>query len=259
MPEVTAYSTGQPTWADVTVPDVAAAAEFYSQLFGWEAEQDPRPEAGGYTMLRRNGKAVAAASPPPPGQEGMPPHWNVYLAADDVDSLAERVREAGGSVLMEPFDVLDAGRMTVASDPAGAFFGLWQAGGHAGSELRGEPGTMNWAEVQTRDRDAALPFYEQVFGYETETMPMGPGGGYVLLKVDGEPAAGLIEIEPEWGEIPSNWSVVFEVESCDGAVGRTQELGGSVVFEPGDIEGIGRFAVLADPWGAVFQVIQPAR
>ena len=254
MPEVTSYATGQPTWADVTSPDVEAATRFYAELFGWDGEQDPRPEAGGYTMFTRNGRYVAAASPPP--TEGMPPHWTVYLAADDVDALAERIRDAGGTVLMDPFDVFDSGRMTLASDPAGAVFGVWQADTHVGAQLRGEPGTMNWAEVQTRDRDAALPFYEQVLGYETETADMGGGRGYVLLKVGGRPAAGLIEIEPEWGDVPSNWSVVFEVEDADAAAAKARELGGAVLREPSDIPEVGRFAVLADPWGAVFQVIQ---
>ena len=254
MPEVTSYATGQPTWADVTSPDVDGAAQFYSELFGWEAEKDPRPEAGGYTMFTRNGKYVAAASPPP--QEGIPPHWTVYLAADDVDAIAARIGDGGGTVMMEPFDVFEAGRMTLAADPAGAIFGVWQAGTHTGSQLRREPGTMNWAEVQTRDKAAAQPFYEQVFGYETETMDMGGAGQYVLLKVDGEPAAGLIEIGPEWGDVPSNWSVVFEVEDCDAAVANVQELGGSVIRAPQDLEGVGRFAVVADRWGAVFQVIK---
>ena len=253
MPEVSSYTTGQPSWADVTSQDVDAAASFYSELFGWEAAKDPRPEAGGYTMFSRDGKYVAAATPP---QDGVPPHWSVYLAADDVDGIAARIRDAGGNVMVEPFDVFDAGRMTVASDPAGATFGVWQGANHIGSQLRGEPGTMNWAEVQTRDRAAAQAFYEQVFGYETETMDMGGAGEYVLFKVGGQPAAGLIQIGPEWGDVPSNWSVVFEVEDCDAAVAKAQELGGSVIREPQDLEGIGRFAVVADPWGAVFQVIK---
>lgn len=138
MPEVSSYATGQPCCADVTSPDVDAAARFYSDLFGWEAAKAPQPEAGGYTMFSRNGKYVAAASPPQ--EEGIPPHWTVYLATDDVDGIAARSREAGGNVMMEPFDVFDSGRMTLAADPAGAVFGVWQAGSHIGSQLRGEPG-----------------------------------------------------------------------------------------------------------------------
>ena len=253
MTEVTSHAAGQPCWADATGPDVAAAARFYGELFGWEAETDPRPEAGAYTMFRRNGKSVAAASPPQ--AEGIPPHWTVYLAAEDVDAVAARIREAGGSVTVEPFDVLDAGRMALAADPAGAVFGVWQAGAHIGAELRGEPGTMNWAEVQTHDRDAAKPFYEHVFGYASTSMEIGPAVGYVVFELEGLPVAGLIEIGPEWGPVPSNWSVVFEVADCDAALARVKELGGSVLHGPMEIEGIGRFATVADPWGAVFQVI----
>lgn len=256
MPEVTSYATGQPCWADVTSPDVDAAAAFYAELFGWRADKAPQPEAGGYTMFSKDGKHTAAASPPAPGTEGVPPHWTVYLAADDVDAVARSVRSAGGTVIMDPFDVFDSGRMTVAADPAGAVFGLWQAGTHVGAQLRGEPGTMNWAECQTRNREAAQPFYEQVFDYETETTEMGGGGEYVLLKVNGENAAGLIQIDESWqADVPSNWSVVFEVADCDATVAKVQELGGRVLVPPNDIPGVGRFAVVADPWGAAFQVI----
>jgi predicted enzyme related to lactoylglutathione lyase len=253
---VTSYATGQPCWADVTSPDVDATAAWYSDLFGWQADRAPQPEAGGYTMFSKDGKSVAAVSPPMPGTEGVPPHWSVYLAAEDVDAIAGRVRQAGGTVMMDPFDVFDSGRMTVAADPSGAVFGLWQAGAHIGSQLKGEPGTMNWAECQTRNREAAQPFYEQVFGYEIDTMQMGEGGEYVLLKVNDQPAAGLIQIDDNWPEgVPSNWSVVFEVEDTDATVARVKELGGSVMMEPNDIPEVGRFAVVADPWGAVFQVI----
>ena len=253
MAEVVAYETGRPCWADVTSPDVEGAAAFYSALLGWEAQTDPRPEAGGYTMFSLGRKLVAAASPPQ--QEGIPPHWTVYLAADDADAVAESIRAAGGTLLAEPFDVFEAGRMAIAADPGGAVFGVWQAGEHRGAEVRGEPGTMNWAEVQTRDPDTVQAFYESVFGFETETTDMGPAGNYVLFKAGGEPVAGLIAIGSEWGDVPSNWSVVFQVEDADAAVDTVRELGGTVIREPADIPEIGRFAVVSDRFGAVFQVI----
>ena len=254
MPEVTAYANGQPAWADVTTPDVAAAAAFYGGLFGWEAQTDPRPEAGGYTMFTLGGKAVAAASPSPPGQERVPSHWTVYLASDDVDETAARVRDAGGAVVVEPFDVLDAGRMTVAADPSGAVFGVWQAREHIGAEVAKEPGTLNWAEVQTHDRAAAQPFYDRVFGYASEAIEMG-GDAYVVFAVGGVPAAGLVQIRGDWGELPSNWSVVFQVDDCDAAVARVQQEGGRLFHGPAELEGVGRFAVVSDAWGAAFQVI----
>ncbi len=191
-----------------------------------------------------------------PGTEGVPPHWTVYLASDDVDATAGKIRDAGGQVMMDPFDVFDSGRMTIAVDPTGAAFGVWQAGTHIGAQLRREPGTMNWAECQTKDPAAARAFYEQVFGYEVEEAQMGGPDPYILLKLGGEPAAGLIKIGADWGDVPSNWSVVFEVDDTDAAVAKVQELGGRMLMEPMDLPEVGRFAVVADPWGAVFQVIK---
>jgi predicted enzyme related to lactoylglutathione lyase len=255
MAELTPRTTGTPCWVDVTIPDVEAAIAFYGRLFGWEPSRIPDPAAGGYTMFNRGGQPVAAASPPQ--DETVPPHWSVYLATDDADATAARMREAGGDLLAEPFDVFDQGRMAVARDPAGAVICLWQAGQMPGGLVRSGPGTLNWCECQTRDRAAALPFYEQVFGYETEAAPMGEGREYTVLKVGGEPVAGMLEIEPEWGgNAESHWAVVFEVEDCDATVARAQELGGTVIRPPVDLEGVGRFAVLADPFGAGFQVIK---
>jgi len=162
MPEFTSYAHGTPCWVDVTSPDLDGAVAFYTKLFGWGADTDPRPEAGGYTMFSKNGKHVAAGSRPQ--QEGMPAHWTTYLASDDVDETARKVRDAGGSILAEPFDVFDAGRMTVAQDPTGAAFGVWQAGAHIGAQLANEPGTLNWNQCQTPDPARAAEFYAAAFG-----------------------------------------------------------------------------------------------
>ncbi len=255
MTEISSYRSGTPCWADVVSGDIERAVEFYESLFGWEGSDAPAAAGGRYVLFRRNGKEVAAAGTAPSGDVG-PPRWNVYLAADDVDAAVGRVRVAGGAAISDAFDVPGAGRMAFAADPTGAVFGLWQGGEMPGARLRGEPGTINWCECQTRDAAAARAFYEQVFGYVVEAMEMGPGREYLLLQVDGNPVAGVIEIEPSWGEVRPSWSVVFEVEDCDGTVARAEELGGSVLRAPREIEGIGRFAVLADPEGAAFQVIK---
>ena len=139
MAEFSSYLHGTPCWVDVTSDDMAATNAFYSGLFGWSAA-DLGEEAGGYTMYTLRGKSVAAGSPPPPGAEGAPPQWTTYLASDDVDETAGRIRDAGGTVLMEPFDVFDSGRMAIAQDPTGATFGIWQAGTHIGASSRTSTG-----------------------------------------------------------------------------------------------------------------------
>jgi predicted enzyme related to lactoylglutathione lyase len=250
--EFTEYAHGTPCWTDVTSPDLERTHAFYGALFGWQAETDPRPEAGGYTMYTLRGKSVAAASPPPPGTEGVPPHWTTYLASDDVDATASRIREAGGSVLIEPFDVLDAGRMAVAQDPQGAGFGIWQAGAHVGAGLANEPGTLNWNEVHSADPAGAAAFYAEVFGMEVEESDTGGPEPYRVLKVQGRGVAGSFRLQE--GE-PPNWMTVFTVADVDATAALARELGGSVLAEPFEIPDVGRFAVLQDPVGAVFGVI----
>jgi len=257
MTEFTSYRHGTPCWVDVTSSDIGAANAFYSGLFGWDAE-DLGEEAGGYTMYTLRGKRVAAGSPPPPGSEVAPPHWTTYLASDDVDETAQKIRDAGGTVLMDPFDVFDSGRMTIAQDPAGAVFGVWQAGTHIGAELANEPGTLNWNECQTGDPAAAGAFYSGVFGHGYEERPMTEGGpAYGVLSVEGRGVAGVLQLEGEMKEIPPNWSPVFSVADSDGTVAKARELGGTALMPGMDLPEIGRLAVIQDPTGAAFQVLQP--
>jgi uncharacterized protein len=256
VPEFTSYTTGTPCWSDVTSTDLPRAVEFYTALFGWDANVAPQPEAGGYTMFSLKGKSVAAGSPPQ--QEGMPSHWTTYLASDDVDATAAKIREAGGTVLVDPFDVFDAGRMTVAQDPTGAVFGVWQAGNHIGAELANEPRTMNWNECQTNDPAAAAAFYEAVFGVEVKAFPTAEGRPpYNVIHVAGRGVAGIFEINEYMGDVPPNWSTVFSVANHDETVAKAKELGGTTLMQGLDIPEIGRLAVLKDPTGAVFQVLQP--
>jgi predicted enzyme related to lactoylglutathione lyase len=254
MAEFSSYVHGTPCWVDVTSNDMAATNAFYSGLFGWSAE-DMGAGAGGYTMYTLRGKRVAAGSPPPPA-ESAPPHWTTYLASDDADETASRIRDAGGTVLMEPFDVFDSGRMLIANDPTGATFGVWQSGTHIGAELANEPGTLNWNQCQTPDPARAAEFYAAALGYGIDSVDVGTEQPFRVLQVEGRPVAGVREPVPQLGGQPQ-WSVVFSVANTDETVASAQELRGEVLIEPVDLPDIGRIAVLRDPVGATFQVIQP--
>jgi uncharacterized protein len=256
MPEFTSYAHGTPCWTDVTSTDLPRAVDFYRGLFGWDAEVAAEPEAGGYTMFKLAGKNVAAGSPPM--GDATASYWTTYIASDDVDATAEKIRAAGGTVLLDPFDVFDAGRMTIATDPTGAHFGVWQANQHIGAQLANDPGTMNWNECQTRDAAAAARFYEAVFGVEVKPYPAAEGmPPYNVIQVDGRGVAGIFEINERMGDTPPNWSTVFAVADHDATVAKAKELGGTVLAEGMDLPEIGRLAVLQDPTGAVFQILQP--
>jgi len=255
MPEMTRYEPGMPCWVDVQSPDIAASTAFYEGLFGWTAE-DQGEEAGHYTMFKLRGLDVAALGPLQ--SEGVPPVWTTYLASDDVDATAKQAEAAGGTVFVPPFDVFDSGRMTVIADPAGAVFGVWQAKEHIGARLVRETNTLLWNELASRDLDTALKFYETVFGITVNEVAMGPDDAiYRELRVGGDAVGGAMAIGDDWpAEIPSHWMTYFAVDDTDATAARAKALGGNVNAEPFEIP-VGRMAVLSDPGGAHFSVLNP--
>jgi uncharacterized protein len=254
MSERTSYEPGVPSWADLSSPDVEASKRFYSGLFGWQAQDaGPAEETGGYAMFTLKGRNVAGLSPVQ--DENQPPVWAVYVATDDVDATAARAREAGGSVLFGPVDVMDAGRMAVFAHPAGGFIGAWQAGRHTGAELVNEPGAINWHELQTRDVEGAKAFCSAVFGWQPDDQDFG-GMTYTVFNVGDTGIAGAMPTPPGAPDAPpAFWLTYFSVEDCDASVAKVRELGGSALGPAHEMAGVGRFAVVADPHGATFGVI----
>jgi uncharacterized protein len=257
MSERTSYTPGTPCWVDLGTPDIDAAVDFYSGLLGWEIPEQPNSaELGGYRRAKKNGKDVAGMMPLM--QEGQPPAWSTYIAVEDADATAKAVADAGGSVLAEPMDVMDLGRMAIFADPTGAVFGIWQAGTFPGAALVNEYGCFGWNELGTRDPGAAREFYGAVFGWGFEAQDMGDMGTYYLLKVGEASVGGMLDITgraPD--EAPAHWLVYFTVEDADGSVEKVEAGGGEVRFGPVDIP-VGRFAVVADRFGAGFAVMQPS-
>ncbi len=251
MVEKSGYAPGTPSWADVTCPDIDGGVRFYRELFGWEIEKG-EPEYGSYSIAYLRGKRVAAVSPAQGGEAS--PTWNTYFATDDADATAKAAVDAGATLLMEPTDVGTQGRMCFALDPTGATFGVWQAGEHTGAQLVNEPGTMAWNELSTPDRPRSNEFYATVFGYTYDQVGEGQGFGYTVMKVDGNSVGG----QCEGADAPSHWRVYFDVTDADATAARARELGGSVVSEPQDAP-YGRWAQLADPFGARFYVIVSAQ
>jgi predicted enzyme related to lactoylglutathione lyase len=249
------YPPGTPMWIDLTSPDLQASVRFYGGLFGWEGK-DQGEEAGHYTIFYKDGKMVAAVTPPM--NPGTPPSWTTYVATEDASASAAKAREAGGQVLMDAFQVMDAGTMAVLQDPAGAVIAVWQPGRHQGAELANEPGSFTWNELQTRDMEAAKRFYPRVFGWGIKENPMN-GGSYVEWTLDGRSIAGGMTMAPTIpANVPPFWLVYFAVEDTDAAVAKAQQLGGQTMMAAMDSPA-GRFAVVNDPQGAVFAVIKIQR
>ena len=257
MPERTSYTHGTPSWIDLSTTDPHGAQEFYRTLFGWEFEANPTDQGSDYFMARINSKAAAGLMQQPPdvAEMGMPSMWHSYVTVDSLQDTLAKVGAAGGMVHMEAMQVMDAGHMAVIGDPTGAAICLWQTNEHIGAELVNEHGTLTWTECQTPDVPAAAKFYGELFGWQTEEMDMGPAGIYTIFNLNADGVAGAMN--PPMEGIPPHWSVVFAVDDCDGTVETARAGGGTIIAEPMDIP-VGRQAVIADPQGAVFGVIQLA-
>jgi len=268
------YLPGVPCWADTSQPDPAAAVAFYGGLFGWELEdQMPADAPGHYYAARLHGGDVAAIGSAP---EGGGPHaaWNTYVWVDSVDEAVTRVRDAGGRVVTDAFEVMDAGRMAVCTDPEGAAFCLWQARRHRGAQIVNEPGSVNFNTLNTRAPVDAKAFYGSLFGWET----LGVGGGIEMWTLPGygdflersdpglrqrmaETAAapdGFVDVVAALNPIADgspdsspHWSVTFAVDDADATADRAAELGGTVVVAPFDAPWV-RATVITDPQGATF-------
>jgi predicted enzyme related to lactoylglutathione lyase len=273
MPERDGYIPGVPCWIDTSQPDPEAAVDFYKALFGWEFEDVMPPGSEGkYFSARLRGGDVAAVGSLP---EGAPPMamWNTYVWVDSADETASKVRHAGGSVVMEPFDVMSAGRMGVFADPEGAVFSVWQPNEHRGARIVNEHGSLNFNDLHTRDPEGAKSFYGSVFGWETLSVDGGfqawtlPGYAEHLEKGDpglrermagaGAPegfadvVASLVPIPDDQPDTPAHWGVTFAVDDADAIAQKASDLGGKVVVPPMDAPWV-RLTVIADPQGAMF-------
>ncbi|NJP99901.1 VOC family protein [Streptomyces zingiberis] len=259
------FAEGAPCWADAMLPDLEAGKRFYGDLFGWSFGPS-EDRFGRYTQAYLGDRAAAALFPKTDGR--MPTAWNVYLATPDATALAARIREAGGKLINDPTPVHDYGVMATAADPGGAVFSFWQPGTHQGFEATGEPGAYAWAELRTRDKTAADPFYERVFGYATRDVPgaesSGEDDGGLDFRVwapagrtPGEESAvgGRAVMDERFpAELPPHFLVYFAVPDCDEAVATTGRLGGRTTAGPMDTPH-GRLATVADDQGAAFAVI----
>ncbi|MEU5211573.1 VOC family protein [Streptomyces sp. NPDC020742] len=257
MPEVTsAYQPGTPCWVDLAAPDQQAAIDFYSQVFGWTGEIGP-PETGGYAVCHLNGKPVAGimAAMSMGGQPPPATVWTTYLATADAEATSQAVGKAGGTVLMPVMDVMTLGKMAITADPTGAVFGIWQAGDFHGAGIVNEHGALIWNELNTTDPSAAATFYRSALGIESN--PMEGAENYYALTVNDRPVGGMQPMSEQMPpDTPSHWLAYFSVADADETVAKVTAAGGAALQPPFDMVA-GRMAVVTDPQGATFAVINP--
>jgi predicted enzyme related to lactoylglutathione lyase len=243
------YAPGTFCWSDLGTTDAEAATAFYTRVFGWEAVEEQVGDSGTYTTFKLEGHDVAAMYEMDEEQRrALTPHWSSYVSVADVDGLAPRVRELGGEVLAEPFDVMQAGRTAALRDPTGATLHLWQPREQLGAGRVNDPGFMVWNELASPDPARARDFFAELLGWTVEPEE----SGYGVIRLNGAINGGIRP--PQDGE-PTHWLVYFTVASCDETVKAIREAGGSVILGPMETP-VGRVAAVGDPQGAPFAIYE---
>ncbi len=247
------YKQGTPCWVDMTSDDLDASKAFYAKVFGWEYTEQSFGGRAVYTTALKDGKKVAGLMQQSPEQikDGPPPAWNTYVAVDDAEAITGNVNGLGGQVLMPPVELPSMGKMAAIADPNDTILGLWQSDQHIGAERVNEPGSLIWNELVTSSVDAAVAYFEGLFGWTTKEIEL-PNGPYTLVEVDGESVGGIVA-----GQAlePNHWETYFAVESIQDLLALVGEAG-AIIDEPTDI-GLGLVAPVEDPQGAMFHVMQP--
>jgi hypothetical protein len=257
------YVPGAPSWLDLGSRDIDGAAAFYRALFGWEF-RSAGPDAGGYGVFQLAGQTVAALGPitDDGAGAGAAPAWTVYFETADADATSKAVEQAGGSVRFGPRDVQGQARIAGYTDPSGAEFAAYQPGALKGLDHTGA-GALCWTELYTTDSERAKRFYGDVFGWDTEDMPLpGDAGVYTVVSRSGGGQAGshggIMPLAPDL--LPEGrcyWQPYFGVADADGVVAAATPRGATLLMPATYVEGIGRIALLRDPEGAYFAALQP--
>jgi predicted enzyme related to lactoylglutathione lyase len=259
MPTVTQHAPGTFCWPELATLDQNAAKAFYTSLFGWTANDNDMGPQGVYTIFQSGGADVAALYTMRDEEKKMaPPRWNAYVSVESADKAAATAKEIGGTVLVEPFDVMDLGRMAILQDPTGGVFQLWEGRKNSGVGKIDEPGALCWTELMTRDAARASDFYTQLLPWGAEQMNM-PGVEYTVFNRGEAKAAGLMQMGPEMSQVPTHWLSYFMVQDCDATVAKAQSLGGAAIVPGQNIPNVGRFAILKDGQGAAFGILGPEK
>jgi len=257
MQEIADYKPGTFCWVELGTTNGEEAKKFYTKLFGWGFTDNPIGQGQVYTILKLDDKDVGALYQLDSEMkaQGIPPYWLSYVSVTSADETAQKIKDAGGTLMKEPFDVFNLGRMAVAKDPTGAVFALWQPGTHKGAGIYNVPNSFTWNELMTTDTKKDGDFYSTVFGWGKDVKTFGPME-YTILSNGDRGNGGMLAITPQMGNIPPNWLVYFAVDDCDAKVKKATELGATVMKPADDIPGVGRFAILTDPQGAAFALIK---
>ena len=263
MQEISQHPQGTFSWIDVATTDLDSAKSFYGKIFGWANEDISFEGDVVYTIFQLHGKPVAGCGilPQDMQDQGIPPYWSSYIAVDDVDAIAAKAGELGATVVVQPMDIMDnRGRMSIIMDPTGAHIGFWQARAHIGTHYKNIPGTLVMSELSTRDTEKAGQFYRDLIGWTPKTAEVQNIRAPEMIKHtsflhNDQMIASMLPIGKDWGDdVPPHWLPYIQVEDCERTVALVKKIGGSTMFDPVEVPDMGKFSLIRDPQGAMFNI-----
>lgn len=255
---MTTLKAGDFCWAELGTKQLKGAKDFYKSIFNWEIKEQSF-DGGTYAMINANGQEIGGAFEIDPDMEkqGMHSAWNAYILVKNVDEMTKKAKSLGATILKEPFDVMEAGRMAVFKDPTGAVLSFWQPKDNSAKSYdKSKHGSCGWLELMTSDTTKAKKFYTELFGWQAEKQETSTGHEYITFKNNGQPVAGMMQITPDMKGMASFWGLYFTVENFDKALKTAKSKGANMMFEPIDMPEVGRFTMFTDPQGVHFSVIQ---
>lgn len=255
MAHVDKHAPGDFCWLELATTDQNAAKQFYGSLFGWVPNDMPMGPDSFYTIFRLSGRDCAAGYKLTAQEQGVPPHWNLYISVENADAAQAKAASLGARVEAPAFDVFDAGRMSVLQDPTGAHFTVWQAKRNTGVGITGEPGAFCWADLSTNDPERGKKFYSGLFGWNIAPGEKDPSG-YLHINNGGHFIGGIPPAHVRNPNAPPHWLVYWYVADVDASAAKAKELGATLYVPPMSIEGVGRMAIMADPQGAVSAIFK---
>ena len=250
------HHVGKVIFVELVTPDLAAAKRFYGGLFGW-AFRDIEADGTRYAEASLDGRPVAGLIHKNiPANEHRQPAWLSFFAVGDVDAAKKVALENGAKVLFEPHSIPDRGREAVFADPQGAVFAVLGSSSGDPPDVLAAPGEWIWSSVITNDPDTAAAFYQKLFDYEVFELPASEGAQHLLLASGDYARASVNTLPANRPHAHPHWLNYVRVEDAVKMTAKVVALGGRVLVEPRIDRHGGKVALVADPLGAPFGLLE---
>lgn len=252
VPATAERHPGKMVLAELVTPDLAGAERFYGGLFGWTFQGVP---SGTFAQGSLNGQVVAAIAqrPLPPDRQ---PGWLGFIATDDVEKTDALAVQNGAKVLFGPHAFANLGREAVLADPQGAVFAVLASSSGDPPDVLADPGAWIWSSLITQTPSVDAGFYKTVFGYESFTMPEAQDAQHLILASGNYARASVNPIPSSWTAGRARWLNYVRVDDATATAAKVTALGGHVLVAPRIDRQGGKVAVVTDPQGALFGLLE---